>query len=84
MIDIEMISGVSVIRMNHGKVNAIESAQDFATIPAAVFAMTKRQLRAPAERNIILGEAEFDKSINQIWFSDANRQMIEEFVATRL
>lgn len=63
---------------------AIESAQDLTKIPQSVFEISKRQMRAPANRNVASNESEFEETIKRIWESDENRQVIKGFVEKRL
>jgi enoyl-CoA hydratase len=63
---------------------AEEAASDLLTIPAAVFAITKKQLRAPAKRTAALNESEFESEIAELWHSNEIREVIKNYVSERL
>lgn len=59
---------------------ALEAANTLARIPAATFAMTKRQLREPAMHTIERHRAIFDAEITAVWKRDETRRTIEAFL----
>ncbi|MFT5302176.1 MAG: enoyl-CoA hydratase [Mariniblastus sp.] len=63
---------------------SIDEAQSLLTIPARVFAVTKQQLRAPANRMVTENEKAFDAEVFKLWATDEIQQVIGEFVADRL
>lgn len=63
---------------------AINAALGLTVVPANVYALSKRQQRAPAMRNLIANEAEFETEVFDIWKSDANRKVVEDYVNERL
>ena len=63
---------------------AIAEARSLLAIPAPVFSITKKQMRAPSIRNTEQNEAAFESSVFEIWDSPATQEVIREFVAKRL
>ena len=53
---------------------AISAAEEMLTIPAAVFSISKRQLRAPAIRTVEWNESDFENEIIELWHSQQVQQ----------
>ncbi len=62
---------------------AIAVARELAAVPAASFALTKMQLRAPALRRIAAGAA-VDAAVEEAWASEATLSAIRDYVARTL
>lgn len=63
---------------------AIGATQQLLAIPATVFEITKKQMRAPANRIVEQNEAEFEARVFELWKSSEIRSVIEEYVSKRL
>ncbi len=63
---------------------AMESVQELLTIPNSVFAISKQQLRAPANRMAKQNETEFEARVFALWRSREIRDVIAEYVSKRL
>lgn len=63
---------------------AIKAATELTAIPASVFAISKRQMRFPAELQVQASEAEFENSIEALWHSEEIRNEIHLYVNDRL
>ena len=64
--------------------SAIDAANELLQIPATVFSISKKQMRAVACRNAQQNAAEFDSLVFDSWFSDEIRNVIEKYVKERL
>ena len=64
--------------------SAIEAANDLLAIPPSVFAISKKQLRAPANRNVELSEKDYESAMLELWHSDEIRDVIKKYVSERL
>lgn len=63
---------------------AMAEAKSLLAIPAPVFSITKKQMRAPSIRNAEQNEAEFEAIVFEIWDSQATKEVIQKYVAKRL
>jgi len=63
---------------------AIDAANELASIPPAVFAISKKQMRLPAERRIAESEVEYEQDIEALWRTDEIQAEIREYVKSRL
>jgi len=81
MLDVEDHSGVTVLRLAHGKVNALDLARAMMRVPPDVFSFTKRQLQQPAGERIAaqLGDEE---AVLATWASARTRQAIAAYLST--
>jgi enoyl-CoA hydratase len=64
--------------------SAMAAAKEFLTIPPSVFFISKKQLRAPANRNVHSNEKEFESLVFELWHSDEIQDVIKKYVAERL
>ena len=64
--------------------SAMTAAKEFLTIPPSVFSISKKQLRAPANRNVHSNEKEFESLVFELWRSDEIQDVIKKYVAERL
>ena len=60
--------------------SAVAEAHQLATIDAHVFAVTKRQLRAPTLRRIARSSDDFDPIVAEIWRQPATRERIRAYI----
>ncbi len=87
MLEVEQHAGVSVLRMRHDKVNALDlelllgRAQRMAQTSAGVYAASKRQLQQPA-RDRIAGRRGDDADVLATWSSDATQAAIAAYPGT--
>jgi enoyl-CoA hydratase len=63
---------------------AIAEASTLLMIPDSVFSITKRQLRAPAERIVEQNELDFEQDVFELWGSVEIQNVIREYVRKRL
>lgn len=63
---------------------ALEVAAELASIPAATFAMTKRQIRQPMLEKIARHERDDSAAATEIWCSAEVRQAMADFVARNI
>lgn len=63
---------------------ALEVADELAGIPAATFAMTKRQIRQPLLQAVAMHEARDTPAAIDLWCSAEVRQAIDNFVARNI
>ena len=64
--------------------DALELAASLAARPAAAFALTKRQLRAPAMARIADGKARFDRTVEDLWCADSTLDAIRGYIERTL
>jgi enoyl-CoA hydratase len=63
---------------------ALETAAALATLPPAVFALTKRQTRDPAFERIDRVGSTVDAAVEEIWTAPETLERIREYVASTL
>ena len=64
--------------------SAIAEAHELAGVAPDVFAVTKRQLRAPTVERIAHGEEAFDPIVQEIWQQESTRTRVSEYVQKTL
>lgn len=63
---------------------ANKAVNELLAIPAAAFAISKQQLRAPAIRNVELNESRIESTVRSLWQSEEIRDVIKKYVSERL
>ncbi len=63
---------------------ARQATEPFAVVPAAVFQLTKRQMRLPVLDRIRRSEEVLGQEIHRLWQDDATRRVVTEYVQRRL
>ena len=69
---------------NPMELKAVEAAKGLTVVPANVYALSKQQQRAPAMRNLLANEADFEQQVFEIWKSEENRKVVQRYVDERL
>jgi enoyl-CoA hydratase len=60
--------------------SAVAEAHELAAVHPQVFAVTKRQLRAPVLERMARGEQEFDPMVLEVWKQDETRQRVKDYI----
>lgn len=63
---------------------AMTAAKELMAIPQSVFAISKKQLRAPSNRNADSNQADFESMVFDLWHSEEIQDVIKKYVSERL
>ncbi len=74
----------SVVNEQKLMARAYAEIESLLAIPESVFAVTKKQLRAPVNRMVLQNEAQFDETVFELWDSDPIQKVIREYIANHL
>ena len=73
-----------IIEPDQMRERGLALANELATVPPRVFALTKQQLRLPATRNIEHGEQLYRDQIIALWRSDEVRNVVRTYIEATL